>query len=296
MLDIICEILLIGNELLIGKIQDTNGKWLIDQLVPHGVKISRITVIQDDLNEISQTVREILNRKPNYVFTSGGLGPTFDDMTIEGIAIGLGIQDSIDFNEQSLQWLKERYEYVIRTQMVKTKPGTTAEDLLNASRKKMAKMPKQCIPIRNSVGAAPGVKFPKHLTNNFTEIYALPGVPSELKAIFSEYILPEIVNQIKGHKFTQARLIFEDVGESNLSGYITKIKDRYPEIWIKTHPHFAKNEETDKNTYFVELHLTSFNTQDGIIQKMEELLNNIENRVVSLGGRIISKEKTTQQE
>ncbi len=287
--------MLIGNELLIGKIQDTNGKWLIDQLIPHGVKISRITVIQDDLNEISQTVREILARKPHYVFTSGGLGPTFDDMTIEGISIGLGIQDSIDFNEQSLQWLRERYEYVIRTQMVKTKPGTTAEDLLNSSRKKMAKMPKECIPIRNSVGAAPGVKFPTHLTNGCTEIYALPGVPSELKAIFSEYILPEIMKQIKGHKFTQARMVFEDVGESNLSGYIGKIKDQYPEIWIKTHPHFNIDQENNKQSYFVELHLTSFNTCADIIPKMDELLNNIEQRVVSLGGRIISKEKTQQQ-
>jgi len=291
-----CEILVIGNEILIGKIQDTNGVWITHQLVPHGIKITRITVIQDDLADIADAINGIMRRKPDYVFTTGGLGPTFDDMTIEGISKALGIADTIEVNENAMKWLVERYELVFQSQMVKMKPGATVNDLLSETRKKMAFMPKGCVALRNSAGAAPGVKFTKELTNGHTVIYSLPGVPDELYAIFNEHIIVEILKEIKGHKFTQARLVFEDLGESNLSTYVSNIKDQYPEIWVKTHPHFRIHPETNKKTYYVELHLTSFSTEDGIIQKMDELLNKFEQWITSIGGTILEKDETTQQE
>jgi molybdopterin-biosynthesis enzyme MoeA-like protein len=159
----------------------------------------------------------------------------------------------------------------------------------------MIKIPKQTIPLKNSVGAAPGVKFPKEITNQYTEIFSLPGVPPELKAIFNEEILPEILACAKDHKFTQAKMVIEEVGESNLSAFINSIRGTYPEIWIKTHPHFRLDKETGNRQYFVELHLTSFDcNNEKIIDIMDELLNKIEDDVLKIGGTIISKEKSTQ--
>lgn len=70
-----CEIVLIGNELLIGKIQDTNGYWLIEQLIPLGIQISRITTIPDNINIIKETIQIALKRNPSYIFTSGVWDP-----------------------------------------------------------------------------------------------------------------------------------------------------------------------------------------------------------------------------
>ena len=80
------EILIIGNEILIGKTQDTNSNWMAKRITKFGHKLRRITTIGDELEEISSALRNILKREPDIIITSGGLGPTFDDMTLEGIS------------------------------------------------------------------------------------------------------------------------------------------------------------------------------------------------------------------
>ncbi len=80
------EIICIGNELLIGKIANTNAQWLAKRITTTGLNVTRITIASDDITEISKIVKEALNRKPKILITTGGLGPTFDDKTLEGIA------------------------------------------------------------------------------------------------------------------------------------------------------------------------------------------------------------------
>ena len=84
------ELLMIGNEILIGKTQDTNSNWLAKRITKYGHEIARITTIGDDVDIISNALKDILNRKPDIVITSGGLGPTFDDMTLKAVAVALG--------------------------------------------------------------------------------------------------------------------------------------------------------------------------------------------------------------
>lgn len=76
------EIICVGNELLIGKIQDTNAHYLSLQATRLGVNVKRVTVIQDIVEEIATTINEALTRKPAFIITTGGLGPTFDDKTL----------------------------------------------------------------------------------------------------------------------------------------------------------------------------------------------------------------------
>ena len=85
------EIVCVGNELLIGKIKDTNAHYLAKQATQLGANVKRVTVIQDTLAEIASTICEAIARKPQFIVTTGGLGPTFDDKTLQGIAKALNL-------------------------------------------------------------------------------------------------------------------------------------------------------------------------------------------------------------
>ena len=83
------EIICIGNELLIGKILNTNAHSLALQATALGANVKRVTVIQDIVEEIAATINEAVARKPRFIITTGGLGPTFDDKTFQGVAAAL---------------------------------------------------------------------------------------------------------------------------------------------------------------------------------------------------------------
>ena len=191
------ELLCFGNELLIGKVVNTNASFLAQELTKVGAKVTRILVMGDDLSDLAVGFQEALARSPDYLITSGGLGPTFDDKTLEGLAKALELP--LEENSDALEMVREAYAFL-------------GEDL-NPARKKMAILPKNAIPIRNTVGTAPAVQItPK---GSPTTIYCLPGVPRELKAIFLEKILPEIAKA--GSKYFQESFIWSGVGESSLA-------------------------------------------------------------------------------
>ena len=173
----IIELLMIGNEILIGKTQDTNSNWMAKRITKYGHRIKRITTIGDDLEIISSTIRDILKRSPDILISSGGIGPTFDDMTLQGIANGLN--RSLELNQHAFNSIKKAYEHAHSIGLLKLE-GMTKE------REKMAYLPKDSIPLPNTVGTAPGVKFNK---GNST-IFILPGVPAEMKEMFRNIITP----------------------------------------------------------------------------------------------------------
>ncbi|MEM2876373.1 MAG: molybdopterin-binding protein, partial [Candidatus Bathyarchaeia archaeon] len=86
------ELISVGNELLIGKIVNTNANWLAKRVTTLGLRVKRITTVGDDVNEIATVLQESLSRKPRFIVVTGGLGPTFDDMTLEGVAKALGCE------------------------------------------------------------------------------------------------------------------------------------------------------------------------------------------------------------
>ncbi len=100
------EIICIGNELLIGKIKDTNAHYLAKQVTQLGANVKRITVIQDIIEEIAKTINEAIARKPQFIITTGGLGPTFDDKTLQGIAEALNRK--LEVNPKALVMVKQR--------------------------------------------------------------------------------------------------------------------------------------------------------------------------------------------
>jgi molybdenum cofactor synthesis domain-containing protein len=107
-LSCIVEIICIGNEILIGKILNTNAQWLAKRITALGGHVRRTNVVGDALDEISSVLKDALSRKPFLIITTGGLGPTFDDMTLEGLAKALNVP--LKLNPEAERMVRARYE------------------------------------------------------------------------------------------------------------------------------------------------------------------------------------------
>ena len=101
---IVVELLCVGNELLSGITLNSNAHWLAGQVAAAGGIIRRVTVVGDDLNEISVAVQESLARKPDVLVMTGGLGSTYDDLTLEGVAFALG--KKVELDDRAVEMLK----------------------------------------------------------------------------------------------------------------------------------------------------------------------------------------------
>jgi molybdenum cofactor synthesis domain-containing protein len=242
------EIVCVGNELLIGKILNTNAHWLARRATSLGIVVKRITVVADDINEISKAIREALKRKPRFIITTGGLGPTFDDKTLEGISKALDLKWEV--NEKALQMVREKYEAY-------AKAGRIERVELTPARVKMAKLPESAEPLPNPVGTAPGVMV--KVDGIF--LIALPGVPSEMEAIFDESVAPLLKKEAGEVAFFEKSIFTDDIMESTLAPLIDQTMHDNAYVYIKSHPkgeekkphleiHFsttAKDSKTAKN-------------------------------------------------
>ena len=216
----IVEILCIGNELLSGITLNTNAYWLCSKITNVGGIVRRVTVVRDDLGEISSAARESLARKPNILITTGGLGATYDDMTLEGLAAALDKKVALD--SRAVKMLKKSYA------------RHNLHNELTESQLKMASIPEGCTPIQNLVGSAPAIMEQACSIS----IFCLPGVPSEMKAIFEEYILPRIKKSVG--KFVAEELNYNTRGltEAMIAPVLIEIVKSHPKnmIYLKTHP------------------------------------------------------------
>jgi len=175
-LDVEVEIVSIGNELLIGKTLNTNANWLAKRITSLGLNVNRITVIGDEVDGIAKALKEVLTRNPKYVITTGGLGPTFDNKTFEGIA--KAFDSTLKVDKKAIEMIRDKYTKYAREM------GRGKFELTSA-RVKMAKIPECSEPLPNPIGTAPAIK----ICQCGLSVFALPGVPSEMKAIFEESLI-----------------------------------------------------------------------------------------------------------
>jgi nicotinamide-nucleotide amidase len=232
------EILCIGNELLSGITINTNAQWISQKIAETGGSVNRITVVGDDIDEISLAVKECLSRKPSWLIISGGLGPTYDDKTLEGVSVGLGVRLALD--STAVEMLKKSYA------------RRSIKYELNEIRLKMAKIPIGSIPIQNPVGSAPSVII--DAADKVTKVVCLPGVPKELKAIFSENVLPQIKKIAGDFYITESIHEVIGVGEAMLAPILSNVVESYPQelIYLKTHPQgYTKENEPRMNLQIV---------------------------------------------
>jgi molybdenum cofactor synthesis domain-containing protein len=263
------EIICVGNELLIGKTLNTNARWLARRATTAGFTVKRITVVEDDASEIANIIREALQRKPKFIITTGGLGPTFDDKTLEGIAKALN--QKLEVNEKALEMVKEKYEAYV-------KAGKIGKVELTPARVKMAKIPEKAKPIPNPVGTAPGVI----LEVNETVLIALPGVPSEMEAIFEDSVMPLLREKAGGVAFYETSIHVDGIMESTLAPLIDETMRDNPAVYIKSHP---KGEEKKPH---IEIHFST-TAKDSKTAKdhIGKALIQLSELVKKEGGRIV---------
>jgi molybdenum cofactor synthesis domain-containing protein len=215
------EIIFTGNELLKGNVLNTNSQWMAKTLTSLGIEVKRISVIEDNVEVIAEALRESLKRKPNFIFTSGGLGPTYDDVTLEGVAKALG--RPLEINPAAEKMVRDRYALAERAGLLKVKDSE--KHML-----KMSSLPSGSSALTNPVGAAPGVL----IEHGDTTVISLPGVPVEMKAIFNHSIIPRI-KPLLGNAFHAERTILvTGVAESRLAPVIVDAMAKVPGTWMKS--------------------------------------------------------------
>ena len=198
-------ILIIGNEILSGRTVDKNTSFIAKWLGDLGISVEEVRVIPDKENVIINSVNE-LRKNYQYVFTTGGIGPTHDDITSESIAKAFG--KKYDYNKEAYSILEKYYE----------------NSDFNEGRKKMARMPEGANLIYNKQGSAPAF----YIDN----VFVLPGIPS-----YVELMLPPLKNLlIQGKKIISISCDAK-VRESTIAVDLSKIQDRYPDIDIGSYPY-----------------------------------------------------------
>ncbi|MFB6490892.1 MAG: nicotinamide mononucleotide deamidase-related protein [Thermoproteus sp. AZ2] len=207
-------IISIGNELLIGRVVNTNAAWLAKKLTYLGIKVARIVVVPDDEAEIVGAFREALE-KADLVISTGGLGPTPDDITNFAVAKALGVEAVLD--ETAKRWVEEKYK-------ARGYPSTP-------ERLKMAYIPKGSRPLYNSAGVAPGI----WAEAGGKIVVVLPGVPKEMEAIFEEQVEP----LLKGRTrlcFAEDSFMLRGVPEADLAPLIRDALRIDERVYVKSHP------------------------------------------------------------
>ena len=218
------EIIVIGNEILTGHTLDTNSNWMCKKITDAGGEVRRIIKVRDEIAEIADAIRNTLSRKPDFIITTGGLGPTFDDKTAH--AIGVALRRKIILHQEALQMVQRRYRELYEKGAVDT-PELLPE------RKKMAMLPEGATIINNFIGTAPGIQ----IVVEETTIIALPGVPAEMKEMFERAVLPQIKKKTEGLVFISKEIEIDLHDESVLAPIVDRIMHRYEnKVFIKSHP------------------------------------------------------------
>ena len=263
----IAEILCIGNELLSGITLNSNAHWLAAEISGAGGIVKRVTVIRDELVEISDAVKESLARKPDILVTTGGLGATYDDLTLQGIALALG--KNIVLDSRAMKMLKKSYK------------RRKLDHELTGAGIKMAKIPENSMPIENPVGSAPGVAEQA----GKTKIFCLPGVPTEMQAIFERQILPLVKKAVGKFIVKEINYSVRGVTEAMIAPVLIKIVESHPRdaIYLKTHPRGYYRKSTPR----ISVQLIS-RGDDGkkVKKRLYSIAKIIEKEVALLGGRI----------
>jgi nicotinamide-nucleotide amidase len=215
------EVVSAGNEVLIGDVLDTNTHWLCVKITGLGGLVRRTVMLRDDVEAIAAEVRGAVARRPALVFTVGGLGPTSDDRTLEGVALGLGVP--LELHSQAERMVTEKYaEFHER--------GFVPFAEITESRRKMARLPAGAQPIVNPIGGAPAVLYPA----GATRIVSLPGVPGELMAIV-DGPLGDLLTEIFGVAHYEERSLRVDLqDESAIADILRRAEADHPQVYVKS--------------------------------------------------------------
>jgi nicotinamide-nucleotide amidase len=207
-------IVVTGTEVLTGRVQDRNGPWIADRLLELGVELAHITICGDRPHDIDAQLRFLTDQGVDLIVTSGGLGPTADDMTVETVARFCGRELELD------EELEEKIGYILKHLMARF--SGVDFDSVRAANRKQAMVPVGAHLI-DPVGTAPGVVVPGTPT-----IIVLPGPPRELQPMWRTAIeMPAAQQAIAGRtKYQQEMVRMFGLPESGLAETLREAEQR----------------------------------------------------------------------
>jgi molybdenum cofactor synthesis domain-containing protein len=201
--------IIIGNEVLSGRTQDKNLAFVAQMLGEIGVDMQEARIIPDVLETVVATVNE-LRARHDYVFTSGGIGPTHDDITADCIAAAFEVK--LEKHPLAMQALQAHYE--------------AQEADFNEARQRMARIPEGASLIENPVSTAPGFKI--------DNVYVMAGVPKIMQAMM-ENILPTL----KGGETLSSITVTSSIPEGSIAAEMGALQQQYPDVNIGLYPFYS---------------------------------------------------------
>ncbi|MEP0518706.1 MAG: molybdopterin-binding protein [Hyphomicrobiales bacterium] len=198
-------VLVIGDEILSGRTKDKNIGYIADQLTEVGVDMKEVRIVSDERVDIIAALNALRDRY-TYVFTTGGIGPTHDDITADSVAEAFGV--SIDIDERAVAVMLERYE---------------RSDLTEA-RLRMARIPQGAELVANPVSKAPGF----HIGN----VFVMAGVPSIMQAM-----MDDVVPRLKGGQKMYSETVEAGMGEGAVAKPLGALQEGYPDVSMGSYPY-----------------------------------------------------------
>jgi molybdenum cofactor synthesis domain-containing protein len=198
----------IGDEILSGRTQDKNVAQLALWLNQHGIRLAEVRIVPDDLERIGETVNE-LRARHDYLFTTGGIGPTHDDITVDAIAAAFGVP--VIVHPEARQILVDYY---------RDRPGGLTE-----ARLRMARTPEGAELLRNPSSGAPGVKM--------GNVYILAGVPG-----IAASMLEALTGTLEGGKPIVSVTVGARAPESDVADLLRETEEAHPGVAIGSYPFF----------------------------------------------------------
>jgi molybdenum cofactor synthesis domain-containing protein len=201
-------VLVIGDEILSGRTQDVNLAYIARFLAAYGIEVRQARVVPDVETEIVEALNELRTRY-TYVFTTGGIGPTHDDITTDAIARAFGV--AVEDHPEAFAMLAARY-----------KPGE-----FNAMRRRMARIPEGATLIRNSVSTAPGFQI--------GNVFVLAGIPMIMRAM-----MEDVGSQLRRGRVVSTATLATRVGEGRIAAQLARIQCEHPSVAIGSYPMFSE--------------------------------------------------------
>ena len=203
-------VLIIGSEILSGRTQDANLSFLARGLNEVGIRVREARVIADDSQTIVTTLNAV-RRTFDYVFTTGGIGPTHDDITAQSVADAFGVQ--LILHPEAKRLLETHYP-----------PGH-----LNEARLRMAMIPEGAVLLPNPISRAPGFQI--------GNVFVLPGVPSVMQGMFEQ-----LRYRLRGGEKVFSRSISCHLPEGILARDLGALQSRFPDLEIGSYPYFRRGD------------------------------------------------------
>jgi molybdenum cofactor synthesis domain-containing protein len=202
--------IVIGDEILSGRTKDVNIGAVADFCTDLGIDLTEVRVVSDEMDHIVEAINALRERY-TYVFTSGGIGPTHDDITADAVAKAFGV--ALPINAQARAMLEERWKQT----------GTE----VNEARLRMARIPEGADLIVNSVSAAPGFRI--------GNVHVMAGVPVIMRAM-----LEALAPTLQGGRKVMSVTVKSAVGEGTLGGPLAALQAEYPDVKMGSYPQMGR--------------------------------------------------------